>query len=257
MTAQTFETFLASIPGIARMDRNELARYFVYYLTAPDVSQHAKPAQVALCFREAEMEPYDDVRFYLNRASQKKKGAKPLLTRSKSGYRLERSERERIEASLSGVSHKRQTETALRSLIGQLATTSERQFLDEAVKCYEVEAFRAAIILTWLLTIDHLYEFIVAKHIASFNIELSKIKDKRVKVSAITAKDDFSDIPEGKFIEISRASGIISNDVRKILDQKLGIRNSYAHPSSLTLSPVKASEFIQDLVENVLLKYPL
>jgi hypothetical protein len=142
-------------------------------------------------------------------------------------------------------------------LIGRLSATAEQSFLDEAVKCYEVGAYRAAIILTWILTLDHLYEFILKHHLASFNIELAKVKDKRVKVSVVSTKDDFGDIPENKFIEISRAANILSNDVRKILDQKLGTRNSYAHPTTLTLTPVKASEFIQDLITNVVLKYAL
>jgi len=43
--------------------------------------------------------------------------------------------------------------------------------------------------------------------------------------------------------------------VRKILDTKLGIRNSYAHPSTVKLPKSKALEFIEDLVNNVILKY--
>lgn len=77
-----------------------------------------------------------------------------------------------------------------------------------------------------------------------------------MKVTVIIKLDDFSDIPEGIFIELTRAAGIISNDVRKILDTKLGIRNTSAHPSGVKISQVKATEFIMDLVENVILKYP-
>jgi hypothetical protein len=60
---------------------------------------------------------------------------------------------------------------------------------------------------------------------------------------------------ESKLIEIARGSKIISNDVRKILDTKLGIRNSSAHPTSISISEVKATDFIIDLVDNVITKY--
>ena len=63
------------------------------------------------------------------------------------------------------------------------------------------------------------------------------------------------EMKESKFIEICRAAKIISNDVRKILDTSLGVRNSCAHPSGITVSNVKVIAFVEDLVENVVLKY--
>jgi hypothetical protein len=151
----------------------------------------------------------------------------------------------------------KETSGTLRSLTGKLLLTPERDFLDEAIKCYEAKAYRAAIIMVWILAMDHLQDFILKHSLEDFNRALAKVNDRRVKVTKVTCKDDFGDIPESKFIELARAAGAISHDVRKILDGKLGIRNSYAHPSSLTLSPVKAAEFITDLTDNVISKHPL
>ena len=75
------------------------------------------------------------------------------------------------------------------------------------------------------------------------------------KMRQIVSYDDFSDLKENRFIELLRGSGIISNDVRKILDEKLGVRNSAGHPSGVKISGHKATEFMIDLIENVLLKY--
>ncbi|WP_348246147.1 hypothetical protein, partial [Salmonella enterica] len=66
-----------------------------------------------------------------------------------------------------------------------------------------------------------------------------------------------SDIPEGKFIEFLRSASIVSGDVRKILDQKLGIRNTAAHPSTVKIAQSRANDFFDDLIENVYRKYPL
>lgn len=255
--SETFESFLRGIPNMDGLDRDDLVHYFIYFLTSKHTETYTSPAQVANCFVQAELTPYPDVRYYMNRAAKPRKNGKAPLVHTRHGYRLERSEKDRIQKSLTNEPFQRETSTTLRSLIGKLATTDERDFLDEAIKCYEVQAYRAAIVMVWILTLDHLQEFILKHHLGSFNIELAKVKDKRVKVSTITTKDDFGDIPENNFIEIARAASIISNDVRKILDGKLGIRNSYAHPSNISLSPAKAADFITDLTDNVVLKYPL
>ena len=116
---------------------------------------------------------------------------------------------------------------------------------------------RASIVLVWILTIHHLYRYILNHKLNEFNGSLSKVTDKRIKVSVVNQIDDFSEIPESSFIEIARSAKIISNDVRKILDVKLGIRNSSAHPSSIMISQVKTTDFIIDLVQNVILKYKI
>ena len=80
-------------------------------------------------------------------------------------------------------------------------------------------------------------------------------KDKGVKLNAVTQRDDFTDMKESKFIEICRAAKVISHDVRKILDTSLGVRNSCAHPSGIKVTDTKVVAFVEDLVENVVLKY--
>jgi hypothetical protein len=111
--------------------------------------------------------------------------------------------------------------------------------------------------MCWQLVIDHLNELVLQKHLAAFNAKLALVTDKRVKVSEIKTRDDFSDIPEGKFIELLRSAGIINNDVRKILDDKLGTRNTAAHASAVVIRASKAIDFVSDLVENVILKFPI
>jgi hypothetical protein len=141
--------------------------------------------------------------------------------------------------------------------LGKVQDSHKKSFLQEAIDCYEIGARRAAITLAWALTIHHLYELVLSKHASKFNAVLTANTDKRVKVTSVATIDDFADIPEGKFIEFLRSSGVISNDVRKILDTKLGIRNSSAHPSAIIISEVKATDFIIDLVDNVIAKYEL
>jgi hypothetical protein len=57
--------------------------------------------------------------------------------------------------------------------------------------------------------------------------------------------------------EMIRQAGIISNDVRKILEVKLGIGNSSADPSAVAIKRSKVIDFVDHLIENVVLKHSI
>ncbi|RWN59923.1 MAG: hypothetical protein EOS00_17285 [Mesorhizobium sp.] len=145
----------------------------------------------------------------------------------------------------------------LRKLELQLPDGPRRKFLTEALDCFGINAHRATMIMFWLLTLDHLYEFILSKHLAAFNAVLANNTDRRIRITVVNARDDFAEIPEGKFIEFCRSAGILSKDARKILDDKLGTRNSAAHPSTIVFTRAKVVDFAEDLFNNIILKYPL
>jgi hypothetical protein len=149
------------------------------------------------------------------------------------------------------------TNSQLRALEVKLPSGAERGFLKEVIDCFSVGANRATIVMCWSLVLDHLYEIVWRHHRIAFDLVLAKNTDKRVRPTKLLTRDDLGDIPENKFIEFLRSAGVISNDVRKILDEKLGIRNSSAHPSAVAIKSSKVIEFIEDLIENLILKYPI
>lgn len=139
-------------------------------------------------------------------------------------------------------------------VISRVTEDNQREFMAEAISCLAVNARRAAIIMVWSGTLDHLQDYVHKHKLVEFNTALDKRSDKVSKLTVKT-KDDFSDIKESIFIEVCRSARAISGDVRKILDQKLDTRNTYAHPSSVEIGRTKVVDFIEDLVDNVLLKY--
>lgn len=143
----------------------------------------------------------------------------------------------------------------LEKLVGRLKESTHRRFLAEAAACLEIGARRAAVVMTWLLTLDHLQEYILTHKLSDFNAALKKRTD--VKSLQIASKDDFSDLKESILIETARSARVISGDVRKILDEKLGFRNTCAHPSDIEVHDTKVINFVEDLVENVMLKFPI
>ena len=169
------------------------------------------------------------------------------------GYKLQRHKREALSEKLGAEKVIAQTSATLRGLEHKLPEGGAKEFLKETIDCFEAGANRATIIMAWILALDHLFAHILKHKRAEFNAALAK--DKGVKLNAIAQRDDFTEMKEFKFIEICRAAKIISNDVRKILDTSLGVRNSCAHPSGITVKNTKVISFVEDLVDNVVLKY--
>jgi hypothetical protein len=145
----------------------------------------------------------------------------------------------------------------LRKFISKITEENQRKFIAEAVACLGVDARRATIVMTWAATIDHLYDHILKHKLDDFNRAIQRRSEKNYSSLTITSKDDFGDIRESVFIEICKSARIISSDVRKILNEKLGIRNTCAHPSGIEVHPSKVVNFVEDLVDNVIGKYEI
>ena len=248
------EGFLPQIPDLAARTPAELVEYFVFFLTVIRKQVAAAANEVADCFELTRLKSYSNIPAYL---ANHTRGKTPKFLRTNGGYQLERNRQLEIQKTLHTGPAKIETSHLLRGLLAKVHNSQQQSFLQEAVDCYEIGARRAAIILVWILVVHHLYEYIWKNHLVAFNAELAKNTDKRIKITAINKVEDFGEIPEGKFIEMMRAANIITNDVRKILETKLGIRNTSAHPSSVVISDVKATDFILDLIQNVLLPFKI
>ncbi|WP_323755658.1 hypothetical protein [Roseivirga sp.] len=228
---------------------------FAYFIEEVEKTEFFSPTLLKSCFELSKIKPYTNISGYLTSNLKAPRGKKPKFLKSKSGYSLNSAFKVELAKTITLNKPKAITSKTLRDLLVTISDSEENVFLDEAIKCFEIGAFRASIIMVWNLTVDSLFEYILSNKLTEFNSVLSTNTDRRVRISSMSVKDDFSEIPEGKFIEFCRQSRIISNDVRKILDEKLGIRNTYAHPSNMILTESKAIEFIEDLINNVVLKY--
>lgn len=248
------EEFLKSIEGFYDLNSSDQIAYLVYFLTKIEDNDGVQPIQVKRSFEHLHLVPYSNIPKYLSEKSQGT-ASKRLFLKRKDKYFLVRNELERIEKQLNGSTPIIEITSKITNLASLIIDNDENDFFQELAKCFSIKAYRASIIMSWNLALDHLYEYILKHKLAEFNTALAANTDRRVRISTISVKDDFAEIPENKFIEFCRSSRIISNDVRKILDVKLGIRNSAAHPSNIKILESKALDFIDDLTTNVVLKY--
>ena len=120
----------------------------------------------------------------------------------------------------------------LTALAAEVPPGPGKEWLTEALDCFGVEAYRATILMVWLYALDHLFEYVLAHHLTAFNDALAKHPDQKAVRKVGTIK---------KIVISSRClvrnshrplpvAHIISPDVRQILIERLGNRNSAAHP---------------------------
>ena len=242
--------FYNSIEDAAAQSQSVLVEFFVYFLTVELGQDAATPKQISECFGACDLAIPKGVAARLSEGL-KKRPAK--FIKANGGYRLQRHMRETLSKKLGAEQVIAQTSATLRGLECKVPEGVRKEFLNELIDCFEAGANRATITMAWILAVDHLFAYILKHKLAEFNASLAK--DKGVKLNAVKHRDDFNNMKDSKFIELCRTANIISNDVRKILNTSLDVRNSCAHPSGIKVPDTKVLAFVEDLVENVLLKY--
>jgi hypothetical protein len=140
----------------------------------------------------------------------------------------------------------------LAELPSQVPDLAERAYLDETLICFQHQAFRAAVVMSWNLTFDHLCHFILRKHLSAFNTQLPRRFPK--ETLSITKRDDFNELKESQVLEVCRSARLVPDGLSKILKEKLDRRNMAAHPSGVPINNITAEEIIRDLIENVVLR---
>ena len=109
--------------------------------------------------------------------------------------------------------------------------------------------------MAWNLAFDHFHRYIFgdAERLSAFNEQLPKSYPKE-KIHKISVLADFEELKESQILQVSRSAVLISNDLFKILKEKLDKRNSAAHPSAIEIAPHTAEEYVIDLITNGVLK---
>jgi hypothetical protein len=91
------------------------------------------------------------------------------LLKDGSGYRLESSQRKRLQVKHGETEATVQITALLASLPQKIPDLEERTYLNEALICYRHGAFRATVVMTWNLAYHHLCCFVLARKLDEFN----------------------------------------------------------------------------------------
>jgi hypothetical protein len=144
----------------------------------------------------------------------------------------------------------------VKDLINQVPDVGEKDFMKEAEICLRYDAGRATIVMVWNVAFYHLCQFIMKHQLAKFNAGFQNHYPnlwKDAKIKAMLNYDDFLTLKESVVIDICKRDQIITQTQFKILDRRLGERNTAAHPNSAHVGQLQAEAFIEDIVNNVVL----
>lgn len=251
----TAEEFVRSIPKFA--DRNHPGRIkaFGWFLHTERKQEAFSASDMTKCYEAAHLDQPKNMYRFLVSLTEKKK---PELLKNSAGFRLAQAIRAKLDQELGRAEVAIQVESMLTDLVGRISDTSERLFYTEALTCYRYRAFRAAIVMVWNLAYDHLCRWVLAdpQRIAEFNAGIPRRNKGKANVT-ITTRVSFEDLKEDEVIDILGYRADFSDNLKGMLKEKLRKRNTYAHPSQLTIDRPQVDDMITDLVNNVVLAFKL
>jgi hypothetical protein len=140
----------------------------------------------------------------------------------------------------------------LRDALSNISDPNTRAFVEEAIKCYEAELHRSAVVMSWLAAVHVLQTFVVANHLSDFNTEATRVNSKWKQ--AKTA-DDLGRMKESEFLDRLAAISALGKNVKEQLQACLDLRNAAGHPNSLEFGAPSVMHHIDVLIRNVFKKF--
>lgn len=137
--------------------------------------------------------------------------------------------------------------SSLSSLSQSLSDEKVRDYVDEAIKCLQVGARRAAVVFLWAGAIHVIREQAWAKGKHQIEAALQTRNPK----SRFRRKDDFSLVKDSTLIELTGELSIYDKSERKRLKEALDLRNDCGHPVKYRPGEKKVSSFIEDVLQVV------
>lgn len=136
----------------------------------------------------------------------------------------------------------------------QHAPAKYQGYLQEAVDCYEGGLYRAAILMVWAATVQHMYGVVQGHQggVAAFQAANLKRNSKSRNYREVRKVDDLLYLGEAAFLVLAEDAGMINRNARKVLGERLDTRNLCGHPTGYTVGREEAVVYIESLVLNVL-----
>jgi hypothetical protein len=245
--------FTTLVKGFSSLSQTDQILHFSWYLHHHRKKEVIDQAVIRSCFRERHMEEPNLSKLFKRLIDRRPK----IVLPSGSGFKLEVKIREGFDKKYGQHEATIAVSQLLKDLTGKISDEAERLFLSEAIKCYNVKAFRAAIVMAWNLAYDHLLHWVLAdpQRLADFNSKiLARVGAKKGSGLVMGKREDFEDFKEQEVLDICSNAGLFaSSNTKKLLDMQLTRRNMAAHPSLLSIDGPQADDTISTLVTNIVL----
>jgi hypothetical protein len=241
-------SFIAGVSGFAEIGHADKVRMFAWLQHHLFKKVHFNTADINLC--------YDKLSYQQSNTSQYLKNMEKAgeLLKDSTGYRCEGKFRAAYDTKYGVHQVTLNVRQMVKELVNILPELEEKDIFQEAMVCLKYDAGRAAIIMVWNIAFYHLCKYILVHRLPDFNNRIPVRypgKWKAASMPLIKKYEDFGDeMSEREVIEVANSAGIIDGGMFKVYLEKLGKRNSVAHPSTQHVSQVQAEGFIDDLITN-------
>lgn len=239
--------FLEPLPDFSQRSAPFQIEAFAWFLHEVRHADYFSTADIRSCFEAAHVSPPANIAASIAKLESKKPAR---ILRSAVGFRLSKDARAELSRLLPVRATAVKTTALLNELVSRVTDPAQKTFLAETLSCFKHHAYRAAVIMAWNLAFSDVLDRIISKHLAAFNTQVGTHNLKKPIIDRV----DFEKLKESEVIKIAAASGILGKESVKKLEEKLGKRNTAAHPSNVVVSVATAEEVIADLVENIVLR---
>jgi hypothetical protein len=239
----------SQVSGFESLSLTEKILSFAWYLQTHAGKASFTVANIRDCFTTLALAPPANPQNLINNLVAQKR----VLKRG-NGYTLEATERRRWDDRITQRPAQIAAHRALLDLPAKISNAADRGYLQEAIRCYRAEAFRAAIVMSWSVAYDHVCETIVAKHLADFQAKWLAHFVNSKKKPTFTKREDFYEHGEKDVLYIAHAIKMTDKNVNGILEDSLRTRNLAAHASGVTFEAPQAEAYILNLINNAMLK---
>lgn len=243
------DDFVQSVNGFEDLEMALQCDLLAYYLLNHARVDSVTGASISSLRSALHLAPYARTSAYLSENSSKSKSRpRPKYVKLSSGYALERSYASSLSANFLGRPGSRQVASGLRATLAATSDPAISAYLGEAVSCFEFKQFRSSLIMSWCVAYGLVRAWLFRNHLAALNLEMSTWKSPR----SIQLLDDFQELTEGTVIETARKAGVISKEQFKLLKRLLDDRNSFAHPTTRTMTAAVAEAYIESVLKDVI-----
>jgi integrase len=139
--------------------------------------------------------------------------------------------------------------TALDNIVAELTDADERDYFSEAISCYRIKAFRAAVVLAWQAAIRRIHLECFSHSLNALNAILIRHDQKAREIKSM---DDLGMVKESTLLDVARDLGIFDKNVKSVLVECLGLRNKCGHPGKYSPGPSKVAAYLEDLITHVM-----
>ncbi len=184
--------------------------------------------------------------------------ATPFVANTKDGWRLTTAGQQRVQKILESKNlallPPKDVAVSLRKALERIPEAITAAFVEEAVKCYEYQLYRASVVLSWAGAVATLYDYVLSdsNRLQAFNNEARR---RNPRWRDATTKDDLARMKESDFLDILEAISVIGKNTKEQLKECLRLRNACAHPSTLQISSHRVAAHLEVLILNVFSKF--